>query len=41
LPRINDSRHAAYTEYYTPAMVETIARHYARDIEMFGYRFGQ
>jgi hypothetical protein len=41
LPRINDSRHAAYTEYYTPAMAETVARHYARDIETFGYRFGQ
>ena len=26
---------------YTPAMVETVARHYARDIEKFGYRFGQ
>ena len=41
LPRINDSRHAAYTEYYTPALVEIVAGHYARDIEKFGYRFGQ
>jgi hypothetical protein len=41
LPRINDSRHAAYTEYYTSAMAETVAQHYAGDIEKFGYRFGQ
>jgi hypothetical protein len=41
LPRMNASQHAAYTEYYTPAMAKIIARHYARDIEEFGYRFGQ
>jgi Sulfotransferase family len=41
LPRVNASHHAAYTEYYTPAMAVTVARHYARDIEVFGYRFGQ
>jgi Sulfotransferase family len=40
LPRTNVSRHAAYTEYYTPAMAETVARHYGRDIAQFGYRFG-
>jgi Sulfotransferase family len=41
LPRLNASSHAAYTEYYTPAMAETVAKLYARDIEMFGYRFGE
>jgi chondroitin 4-sulfotransferase 11 len=41
LPRINTSHHAAYTEYYTPAMAEAVATHFARDIEAFGYRFGQ
>ena len=41
LPRMNASQHVAYTEYYTPAMAETVARHYARGIEKFGYRFGQ
>jgi hypothetical protein len=41
LPRTNTSRHAAYTEYYTPAMAEIVAKRYARDIERFGYRFGR
>jgi hypothetical protein len=41
LPRTNTSRHAQYTEYYTSAMVEDVGRLYARDIEAFGYRFGQ
>jgi hypothetical protein len=41
LPRTNVSRHRDYSEYYTPALAEMVARHYARDIEAFGYRFGQ
>ena len=41
LPRTNASQHAAYTEYYTPAMAEIVARRYARDIEHFGYAFGE
>jgi chondroitin 4-sulfotransferase 11 len=41
LPRLNASQHAAYTEYYTSAMAEAIGKLYARDIEAFGYRFGQ
>jgi chondroitin 4-sulfotransferase 11 len=41
LERTNASEHAPYTEYYAPATVEMVARHYARDIEEFGYRFGQ
>jgi chondroitin 4-sulfotransferase 11 len=41
LPRTNVSRHAAYTDYYTPATAEIVARRYARDIAQFGYRFGQ
>ncbi len=40
LPRTNFSRHTAYTEYYTPATAEIVARRYARDIAQFGYRFG-
>jgi len=40
LPRTNASHHAAYTEYYTPATAELVARRYARDIAHFGYRFG-
>jgi hypothetical protein len=41
LPRTNASQHAAYTDYYTPATAEIVAKRYARDIEQFGYRFGQ
>jgi chondroitin 4-sulfotransferase 11 len=41
LPQINASRHAAYADYYTPAMAAEVGRLYARDIEMFGYRFGE
>jgi Sulfotransferase family len=41
LPRTNASQHTAYTEYYTPAMVEIVTKHYMRDIERFGYRFGR
>ena len=40
LPRVNVSRHAHYTSYYTPAMAEEVSRRYARDIERFGYGFG-
>ena len=40
LPRTNASEHAALREYYTPAMADIVARRYARDIEQFGYRFG-
>jgi hypothetical protein len=41
LPRTNASQHGAYTEYYTPAMADMVASRYARDVEAFGYRFGQ
>ncbi len=41
LPRVNASRHSDYADYYTAAMAETVRRHYARDIEAFGYRFGK
>jgi len=40
LARSNASRHAPYAEYYTPATADMVARHYARDIAHFGYRFG-
>jgi hypothetical protein len=41
LERTNASDHAPYTEYYTPATMALVAHRYARDIEHFGYRFGQ
>jgi hypothetical protein len=39
LQRLNRSRHTAYQSAYTPAMRDLVARIYARDIELFGYRF--
>jgi hypothetical protein len=41
LPRTNVSQHGAYVDYYTPATAAAIGRLYARDIETFGYRFGE
>jgi Sulfotransferase family len=41
LARTNASQHAAYTEYYTPATADIVAKRYARDIAQFGYRFGE
>lgn len=41
LPKINHSRHAPYTEYYTPAMAEKVRQRYNRDIAAFGYEFGK
>lgn len=40
LPRVNASTHGIYTDYYTPALAEKVAQHYAADIEAFGYKFG-
>jgi hypothetical protein len=40
LPRINVSRHTAYTECYTPPLAAAVGRLYARDLDFFGYRFG-
>ncbi len=39
LPRAKSSRHAAYQTFYTPELAEFVARHWARDVEAFGYRF--
>jgi len=39
LSRSMSSRHAPYQSFYTPALVEFVARHWAAEIEAFGYRF--
>jgi hypothetical protein len=36
----NQSRHGAYTSYYTRDSERQVARRFARDIDAFGYRFG-
>lgn len=35
----NRSEHASYREYYTPETRAIVERHFARDIERFGYAF--
>src|SRR5690606_5566018 len=39
LPHVNRSPHGPYQAYYTPRGREIVARHFAADIEQFGYRF--
>jgi hypothetical protein len=40
LPRKNVSVKRPYTDYYTPELRDRVAEHWAREIELFGYRFG-
>jgi hypothetical protein len=39
LPHANISEHRDYRTYYTPKTRELVARHFQRDIELFGYDF--
>lgn len=40
LPRKNVSVKRPYTDYYSSELRELVARHWAREIELFGYEFG-
>jgi hypothetical protein len=39
LEKVNASERRDYRTYYTPELVEGVARLYARDLEMFGYEY--
>jgi hypothetical protein len=42
LGRVNaTSERPPYTEFYTPMLVDLVGRAYARDLELFGYRYGE